>query len=341
MAKVNTVEIIYKTNIIQEIHFEFSEELNQVNSLILDNLKCGQDLIYEAGKYLINSGGKRIRPLLVLLSAKLFNYKGTNHISLAAATEFIHAATLLHDDVVDGSMLRRFKPTVNSVWGNQEAVLVGDYLFSKAFQLMVSTNSIESLKCLSNAASTIAIGEVNQLALNKPFSHISVEQYFSIIESKTAELMASAAKVGSIISSNDSKKHEILYQFGKILGVIFQIKDDMLDYFSCSEKIGKNIGDDFFESKITLPIIYLKRSASYDEVIELEKIFNSNVKKTNEDFQYVLSMLGKYNIESKIHKKIMEFREKALETLAKINSEDSKHIDFLKDLAIFASEREN
>jgi octaprenyl-diphosphate synthase len=341
VAKVNKIEIPSKINIIKEIHSNFSEEINSVNSLILDNLKCGQDLIYEAGEYLINSGGKRIRPLLVLISAKLFDYKGINHIVLAAATEFIHAATLLHDDVIDESMLRRFKPTVNSVWGNKEAILVGDYLFSKAFQLMVSTNSIESLKCLSKAANIIAIGEVNQLSLNNPLTTITEDQYFNIVESKTAELMAAAAKVGSVISSNNEKNHEILYSYGKILGTIFQIKDDLLDYLSTSEKIGKNVGDDFFESKITLPIILLKKFCNQSELIYLEEIFSKNFKKTTSELEYVISSLKKYDIQTIIDKKILSLRSLSQELVKKIDAKNRNYIDFLNDLAIFASERES
>ncbi len=332
----------HSKNIIQILHQDFAAELKQINDIILTQLTCTEDLIEDIGKYLLDHGGKRIRPLLTILSGKLFSQEtDDNNIKLAAATEFIHAATLLHDDVVDSSLLRRFKPTVNSVWGNQASILVGDYIFSQSFKLMVSTNSIDALRCLADASSIIAIGEVAQLSSIKTKNFPSISIYFKIIESKTSELFAAACKVGGIISNASQKDIDALYNFGKNIGIIFQIRDDMLDYFSESNKIGKNIGDDFYENKITLPIILLREQANEEELKILNSYFFSDLEKTENDFEVMIDLLNKYNISSKIDELVVFYSKKALHSLDIIKSRNSSVLNYLKKIIAFAANRES
>lgn len=329
-----------RMNIIEKLHKDFCEELTEVNDIILSNLECEEELIAEIGAYLVNSGGKRIRPLLTILSSKLFNYNGTANIKLAAATEFIHAATLLHDDVVDSSMLRRFKPTANSLWGNQSAILVGDYLFSQAFRLMVSADSMGSLRTLSDASATIARGEVTQLAHIKAKKFISKDEYFKIIEAKTSELFASSCKVGAIVSESNEEEANALYEYGKYLGLIFQIQDDILDYFSKSLKIGKNVGDDFYEGKITLPIIELYDLANESDKNLIKNYFITNSNRTEEQLDNIIALMSDYNIKKETDSIIDVLAKKARDSLAQISTKNTEIKTYLDDLIEFASRRE-
>ena len=223
--------------------------------------------------YHLKSGGKRIRPLLTLGSAKLCGYKnGNRDINLAACVELIHNATLLHDDVIDNSDLRRGTKTPNAIWGNQSSILVGDYLLSRCFEMMVEDGSQEILKLLSFTSSQIAQGEVLQLEYKGEID-ILEEIYFDIINSKTAALFAAATRVGACITNRSKKEKDALESYGRNLGIAFQIADDALDYYSTKTIFGKEIGKDFFEGKITLPIIFLYQKANLNEKIFLEKIF--------------------------------------------------------------------
>lgn len=212
-------------------------------------------LIRELTKHLIDGGGKRLRPLLTLASSKLCNYKGRHHIHLATIVEFIHTATLLHDDVIDESLRRRGRPTANKLWDNKSSVLVGDFLFARAFELMVETGSLEILDSLSKASAEISESEVLQMSLSQNLS-ASKNQYMQVIKGKTAILFASACEVGGLISKADGTQVKALRLYGEALGVSFQMVDDFLDYEGNRTQLGKNIGDDFREKKITLPIIY-------------------------------------------------------------------------------------
>ena len=244
--------------------------------------------------YHLKSGGKRIRPLLTLASAKLCGYKeGSRDINLAACVELIHNATLLHDDVIDESIIRRGIKTSNSIWGNQSSILVGDYLFSRCFEMMVADGSLEILKLLSSTSAKIAQGEVLQLEY-KGDIEILEETYFDIINLKTASLFAAAAKVGACITNRIKKEKDALESYGKNLGLAFQIADDALDYFSKKNIFGKEIGKDFFEGKITLPIIFLCQRANRSEKLYLEKIFKKK-NRTKEDFAEILSLIKKYD----------------------------------------------
>ena len=268
-------------------------KLESVEKLIDLKLQSQVDLIKKMSDYHLNSGGKRIRPLLTLASAKLCGYKnGNRDINLAACVELIHSATLLHDDVIDESKVRRGNKTTNTIWGNQSSILVGDYLLSRCFEMMVEDGSLEILKLLSSTSSKIAQGEVMQLQ-HKGEADLLEENYIKIIGLKTAALFAAATRVGSCISNLDQKKKDALESYGKNLGLAFQIADDALDYFSKEKIFGKEIGKDFFEGKVTLPIIIVFQKANSIERTFLTNIFKKEDRNKN-DFEDALKLIKKY-----------------------------------------------
>jgi len=228
--------------------------MNGVNSVILERMQSKVALIPELAGHLISGGGKRMRPMLTLAAAELLGYPGTRHHRLAAAVEFIHTATLLHDDVVDGSGLRRGKRTANLIWGNPASVLVGDFLFSRAFELMVEDGSLKVLKVLSHASAVIAEGEVEQLTAQRQVA-TGEEQYLEIIAAKTAALFAAACRVSPIVAEAGEEAELALETYGRNLGIAFQLTDDAIDYASDAETMGKGVGDDFRDGKMTLPVI--------------------------------------------------------------------------------------
>ena len=231
-----------------------AHDMNAVNTVILDRMQSEIPLIPELAGHLIAGGGKRMRPMLTLASAKLLGYPGTRHHRLAAAVEFIHTATLLHDDVVDGSDLRRGKRTANIIWGNPASVLVGDFLFSKSFELMVEDGSLKVLKILSGASAVIAEGEVNQLTATRRID-LGEERYLDIIGAKTAALFAAACRIAAVVAERPPAEEEALDAYGRNLGIAFQLVDDAIDYVSDAGTMGKDAGDDFREGKMTLPVI--------------------------------------------------------------------------------------
>jgi octaprenyl-diphosphate synthase len=231
-----------------------AEDMNGVNSVILERMQSKVALIPELAGHLIAGGGKRMRPMLTLACAKLLGYPGTRHHKLAAAVEFIHTATLLHDDVVDGSGLRRGRQTANLIWGNPASVLVGDFLFSRAFELMVEDGSLKVLKILSAASSVIAEGEVEQLTAQRRVE-TDEEQYLAIIGAKTAALFAAACRVAPVVAEAGEEAELALESYGKHLGIAFQLADDVIDYASDAKVMGKGVGDDFRDGKMTLPLI--------------------------------------------------------------------------------------
>ena len=225
-----------------------------VDALILRRLQSDVVLINQVGHYIVNSGGKRLRPMIVLLAARALGYQGRDHIDLAAIIEFIHTATLLHDDVVDGSDKRRNRDTANSVWGNATSVLVGDFLYSRAFEMMVDVNMMRVMEILSHATNRIAEGEVLQL-LNCNDADIDEQKYFEVILRKTATLFEAGAQLGAVLCGAGAEQEKALATYGRHLGIAFQIIDDALDYSSSDKEIGKNIGDDLAEGKPTLPVL--------------------------------------------------------------------------------------
>ncbi|MEX2200800.1 MAG: polyprenyl synthetase family protein [Dongiaceae bacterium] len=233
-------------------------DMERVNALILHHMQSSVELIPQLAGHIVAAGGKRLRPMLTLAAAKLCGYEGERHCALAAVVEFIHTATLLHDDVVDESALRRGRATANAVWGNQPSVLVGDFLFSRAFQLMVADGSLKVLDILSTASAVIAEGEVLQLVTSNDTA-TSEQAYLDVIQGKTAALFSAACRVGAVVADRPRVEEEALESYGENLGIAFQLIDDVLDYAAQQAKLGKTIGDDFRDGKITLPVILAYR----------------------------------------------------------------------------------
>ena len=264
---------------LSEIRALIQDDIASVDKLITNHLHPEIELINQLGHYIINSGGKRIRPLLVLLTAKAFDYQGSYHITLAAIVEFIHTATLLHDDVVDVSMLRRGHETANAIWGNQSSVLVGDYLFSRSFQMMVEVNSLRVMEILANASNTIAAGEVRQL-MNCHDPETTEERYYQVISDKTAKLFSAATELGALINAKSEDVVQSTADYGLYLGIAFQLTDDILDYTGNPNEMGKNIGDDLAEGKPTMPLIHaLKHTDEATQTVIREAIIAGGIDK--------------------------------------------------------------
>jgi octaprenyl-diphosphate synthase len=239
-------------------------DLDAVNALILEKMQSPVALIPQLAGHIIAAGGKRLRPMLTLAAARLCGYRGERHLALAAAVEFIHTATLLHDDVVDASDLRRGLATANAVWGNKPSVLVGDFLFSRAFELMVADGSLEVLGILSRASAIIAEGEVLQLVTSND-TGTTEESYLQVIRSKTAQLFAAACRIGPVLAECPRAEADALESYGLNLGIAFQLIDDLLDYSAAQAELGKTVGDDFREGKITLPVVLAYRRGGTEE----------------------------------------------------------------------------
>lgn len=238
-----------------------ADDMRAVNTLIQQRLHSDVALVNQLSHYIINSGGKRLRPLLALICARACGYTGERHVDVAAIIEFIHTATLLHDDVVDESDLRRGKETANNVWGNQAAVLVGDFLYSRSFEMMVDVGSMRIMQILANTTNVIAEGEVLQL-LNCHDPDTTEERYMEVIHSKTARLFEAACQLGAVLASKSPEEEQAMARYGMHLGTAFQLVDDMLDYTASSEEMGKNVGDDLAEGKPTLPLIVALRHST-------------------------------------------------------------------------------
>ena len=239
-------------------------DMGRVNELILSKAGSDVEMIPEIANHLISSGGKRLRPMVTLAAAQMFGYEGDGHVKLATSVEFMHTATLLHDDVVDESALRRGKKTARMIWGNQASVLVGDFLLGQAFRMMVDVGSLDALDILATAASVIAEGEVMQLAAAKNLE-TTEDEHFAVIKAKTAALFSAAAEVGPVIAGAGRADRSALRSYGMNLGLAFQLIDDALDYGGSSKDLGKNVGDDFREGKVTLPVILSYRRGSAAE----------------------------------------------------------------------------
>lgn len=328
--------------IIKIVHNHLAPEIKAMNELMVQNLNVEEELVSVVGNYLSRSGGKRIRPVLTLLCAKLFGYNGMDHLRLAAAVEFIHMATLLHDDVVDGSKMRRFLPTANTVWGSKASILVGDFLFSQSFKLIVSTKSLEALEVLSSSSAIIAQGEVTQLAKLEENRIINENEYIKIIKAKTAELFASSAEVGAIIAGVNKELSLLIRKFADNLGVIFQITDDLLDYYSDPVKAGKNTGDDLLEGKVTLPLIIAFDRSTSQEKLDLEAIIKKS-SRDMDDFNFALLLIEKYKVKSEIAIRIEPFKTEALSVIDYLSGKDvvadKAILEYLKGLLEFACSR--
>jgi len=312
------------------------EKLILVEEKIKNKLTSEVDLVQKISDYHIETGGKRLRALLTLGSSKLCGYlKGGRDINLAACVELIHGATLLHDDVIDNGDVRRGKKTTNVIWGNQSSILAGDYLLSRCFEMMVEDGNLEILKLLSSTSAKIAQGEILQLQ-HKGEVDMLEETYLKIISSKTAVLFSAATKVGAILAERNNKEKEALEFYGKNLGLTFQIADDTLDYNSNINLFGKNTGNDFYEGKITLPIILLFQQANDSEKKQLENIFNKNIRSENEFFD-VSKLISKYKIIPQCYKKAEHFINLASNSLSIFK--DSREREILENLTSFSLER--
>ena len=312
------------------------DKLMLVEEKIKLKLESNVDLVQRMTSYHLNTGGKRLRALLTLGSAKLCGYeKGTRDINLAACVELIHSATLMHDDVIDNGSVRRGKETLNKVWDNHSSVLVGDYLLSRCFEMMVEDGNIEVLKLLSSTSSKIAQGEVLQLQ-HKGEVDMLEETYLKIIFSKTAELFAASTKVGAILADTKAKEKEALEFYGRNLGLTFQIADDTLDYNSELKLFGKKIGKDFYEGKITLPIILLFQKANIEEKKKLKDIFSQDTR-NEKDLNYSLLLIKKYNVINACYQKAKHYINLASNSLSVFNDCEEKNI--LENLTSFSLSR--
>lgn len=322
---------------LQRLHALLKDDLAAVNAMIVNQMQSNVPLIPELASYLIATGGKRMRPLLTLAAAKINgDLEGDAAIKLATAVEFIHTATLLHDDVVDESDQRRGKPSANMAFGNQASVLVGDFLFSRAFQLMVGAGDINVLGVLSSASCIIAEGEVMQLAAIGNLD-MSVDDYLMVVEAKTAALFAAATRAGAMISNLDKDQIDALYLYGLNLGIAFQIADDVLDYTADQEKLGKNIGDDFREGKVTLPIVIAYMKADEQEKEFWQQTIGSDGGK-DKDFTKATELLTKYQAIEESITMAHSFADKAISSLDHLPQSDLT--DVLKDLACFTVTRQ-
>ena len=332
--------VIQLKNQINNSYFQLKNSVEEKLILVEEKIKLklvsDVELVAKMTDYHLNTGGKRLRALLTLGSAKMCGYsKGTRDINLAACVELIHAATLMHDDVIDNSEIRRGKKTLNSIWGNQSSILVGDYLLSRCFEMMVEDGNLEILKLLSSTSTEIAQGEVLQLQ-HKGEIDILEETYFKINSSKTAALFSAATKVGAILGEKEAKYKEALEFYGKNIGLTFQIADDALDYNSNIKLFGKEIGNDFFEGKVTLPIILLYQKVSSSQKKLLKNLFNKE-KRDKDDLKNVLNLIKENNIIKDCYKKADHFINLASNALSIF--EDSKEKTILKNLTTFSIER--
>ncbi|MET3116965.1 octaprenyl-diphosphate synthase [Undibacterium sp. GrIS 1.8] len=308
-------------------------DMAAVNQVIRNKLHSEVPLVNQIAEYIINAGGKRIRPVLVLLVANAHQYRGTQHHELAAIIEFIHTATLLHDDVVDESSLRRGRKTANAMFGNAASVLVGDFLYSRAFQMMVSINSMQIMQILADATNVIAEGEVLQL-LNMHDPDVNEERYLQVIRSKTAKLFEAAAQVGALISGADAMQIEAAAEYGRSLGTAFQLIDDVLDYSGNAADIGKNVGDDLREGKPTLPLIYLMKNGTDEE----KNLVRSCIEQGDESkFNVILEAITKSGALDYTRAKAIKAADRAIESIQHL--QDSRYKDALLALCKFSVDR--
>jgi octaprenyl-diphosphate synthase len=310
-------------------------DMRRVDALILERLDSHVELIPELARYLIEAGGKRVRPMITVAAANMLGHRDAAPIRLAAAVEFIHTATLLHDDVVDESGMRRGKIAANLVWGNASSVLVGDFLFARSFSLMVEAGSMKALGVLSAAASTIAEGEVRQLSAVKDIG-MTVETYMQIIDAKTAALFAAAAQVSGIVAGRPAAEEAALEAYGRELGLAFQLVDDALDYGGAAAKLGKSVGDDFREGKVTLPVALCLREAQGEEASFWRRTI-AETRQSDGDFEQALAYLGRHGALEATLDQARTHARRAREALAVFPANEWRAA--LEDLADFVVDR--
>lgn len=310
-----------------------AEDMASVDALIRRRLDSDVVLVRQVAEYIIQSGGKRLRPALVVLAARACDYRGTAHHELAAVVEFIHTATLLHDDVVDESDMRRGRKTANAAFGNAASVLVGDFLYSRAFQMMVSVQSMPVMAVLADATNTIAEGEVLQL-LNMHDADVSVEAYLEVVRRKTAKLFEAAARLGAMVAGASMAAERGLATYGAHLGTAFQLIDDVLDYSGATEETGKNVGDDLAEGKPTLPLIHVMHNGSSEDAAIVRAAIESGGR---DDLPRVLSAIARGNSLAYTREQARSEARAASSALSPLA--DSQYKESLLELAVFAADR--
>ena len=299
-----------------------AEGMNAVNAVILDRMQSRIPLIPALAGHLIAGGGKRMRPMLTLAGAALCGYEGSRHYKLAAAVEFIHTATLLHDDVVDGSELRRGKSTANIVFGNPATVLVGDFLFTRSFELMVEDGSLKVLKILSNASSVISEGEVDQLTAARQIE-TSEERYLSIIGAKTAALFAAATRIAAVVAEKSEAEERALEDYGRNLGIAFQLVDDAMDYDSSADEMGKGKGDDFREGKMTLPVILAYARGTEDERAFWRDAILGH-RSGDADLAHAVELIARHDTVSATRERARHYASRAIDAIAMFPASEAK-----------------
>lgn len=319
----------------KDLYTSVKDDFTAVDVAIVEHLRSQVPLVEKISQYIIESGGKRLRPLLVLLAARACGYEKDQHINLAAVVEFIHTATLLHDDVVDTSSLRRGKPTANNKWGNSSSVLVGDFLYSRAFQMLVSIGQLDVMDTLSNATNVIAEGEVLQL-LNAKNPDVSESDYLDVILGKTAMLFEAATHTGAQLAHASNQQAEALRRFGRHLGIAFQLIDDLMDYTGDLNSMGKNVGDDLAEGKPTLPLIHAMAHAQEDERKLIRKAIRQGNSEQLEEIQSILQRCGSLDY---TYAKATQETADALKCLSELS--DSTYKNSLADLCTLALTRQN
>ena len=318
---------------LNDIQALVAKDMDGVNSHIRAQLHSDVALIEQMGEYIVNSGGKRLRPVLAILSARACQYSGEKHHLTAAIIEFIHTATLLHDDVVDASDLRRGKETANSIWGNEASVLVGDFIFSRSFEMMVQVGDMRVMEVLASASNTIAEGEVLQL-LNCNEPDTTEQQYMEVIQCKTAKLFEAAAQLGPVLANQPAEIERAMSAYGMHLGTAFQLIDDVLDYRADSETIGKNVGDDLAEGKPTLPIIYALKTGSREQIQELRDVIKKGDRNRLQQVMEIIHSTKALEYAEQVALKEAEDAKRTLECLP-----DSDHKVALTSLVEFSVSR--
>lgn len=320
----------------EQLQAELATDMAAVNDLIRTRMVSEHaPRIPEITAHLVEAGGKRLRPLLTLAAARICHYTGDHHIKLAATVEFIHTATLLHDDVVDESDRRRGRPTANLLWDNKSSVLVGDYLFSRSFQLMVETNNLRVLDILANASAVIAEGEVLQLSVSQDLS-TSEATYLQVVRGKTAALFAAATEVGGVIAGADEQHVKAFHDYGDALGISFQIVDDLLDYGGASADLGKNTGDDFRERKLTMPVILAVAKADATERAFWIKVIEKG-KQDDGDLEHAMQLMQKHGSLVETKQKALAWSETAKSALGPLPESHLKSL--LRDLSDYVVSR--
>ena len=318
---------------IQDVYNLVAADRQAVDELIKQRLHSEVVLINQIGHYIVNSGGKRMRPVLLLLTSRAFGYEGSAHLELAAVVEFIHTATLLHDDVVDASDMRRGMETANNVWGNEASVLVGDFLYSRAFQMMVGVHNMRVMEILSEATNTIAEGEVKQL-LNVHNADLDEAGYLDVIRSKTAKLFESSAQLGAVLTGRNQEEERAMAAYGMHLGIAFQLIDDALDYSASSEELGKNIGDDLAEGKPTLPLIHVINHGTPEQAALVREALEQGGRDRIDEIQQAIESAGAIAYTARSAQAEAEKAVAALSVLP-----DSPYKEALTTLANFAAQR--